>query len=86
MNGQAAAYSSFRRIQGRCMPDRYAGEPSVPSGDSPRLSGRAQLDCLAPTYFAAACAHFASELRKEFAPGGGSTSPVKAAFEVILWP
>ena len=71
MNGQAAAYSSFRRIEvgRRCRGPR--SEAQVLRSDS---------------YFAASCAHFASVVRKEFAAGGGSTSPVSAAFEVIMCP
>ena len=37
-------------------------------------------------YLAASCAHFASVVRKEFAAGGGSTSPVNAALNVTMCP
>src|ERR1700681_3068346 len=37
-------------------------------------------------YFAASCAQFASVVRKGFAAGGGSTSPVNAALKVTMWP
>ena len=39
-----------------------------------------------PAYLTASWAHFASVVRKAFAAGGGSTSPVNAALNVTICP
>ena len=39
-----------------------------------------------PPYFAASCAQCAKVVRKGFAAGGGSTSPVNVALNVTMCP
>src|ERR1039457_7288639 len=93
MNGQAAAYSSFRRIRRSVTvsPGKIACQTSTHLSPRPTLNLgqdevlRSEVECPRPaSYFAACCAHFASVVRKAFAAGGGSTSPVNAALKVIM--
>jgi hypothetical protein len=75
-NGQAAAYSSFRRIR---------IETRERAGIRRQERSKSLSVILIPAvYFAAFCAHFASVLRKGLAPAGGSTSPVNAALNVTI--
>ena len=84
MNGQAAAYSSFRRIRESVTvsPAKIACQTETNAATASLAAQSSELEAL--VYYAASCAHFASELKNGFAPAGGSTSPVRAALKVTI--
>ena len=93
INGQAAAYSSFRRIREvmtEHKPRRTRNltkETATEGLTSCTFVPFVVISLASQTaYFAASCAHFASVLRNAYAPAGGSISPVSDAFGVTMCP